>query len=347
MTGGTSAVGGTGGANDAQGGAGAGGTATDAGCAAGERVFYLDCDGDGYAAGVDSAVTACSAPSPLSGCSGWTELSPSAPSTTDCDDGNAATHPGANEIVADGTDENCDGRELCYIDGDRDGYRTTDHATTLSTDINCMTGGSAPAGEPDTDCDDTDQAIHPGATEICNGVDDNCSGSADEPFACVFNSGQSCTQCGYTGSQLCGSSCTWGACSSFVVNDQVYDTNINTAFTHACGYDCGSGTGDWCSVGATTDCDFISGGPNLTLPPGHYEADFYFGDVGTYDFYVYVSGTLAGSVTGYTNSSSTNFPHVIVPFSVGGDCATVSVRLVTRAGARMRLYTVTIRRTGN
>jgi N-acetylneuraminic acid mutarotase len=32
------------------------------------------------------------------------------------------------------------------------------------------------------DCDDFSAAVHPGGTELCNGLDDNCAGGPDEPF---------------------------------------------------------------------------------------------------------------------------------------------------------------------
>ncbi len=34
----------------------------------------------------------------------------------------------------------------------------------------------------DLDCDDADETVNPGMTEVCNGVDDDCSGEADEGF---------------------------------------------------------------------------------------------------------------------------------------------------------------------
>src|SRR5262249_14920199 len=49
------------------------------------------------------------------------------------------------------------------------------------------------------DCDDQDPAVHTGAPERCNGVDDDCDGDADEGFdlgaACTVGSG-SCQRSG-------------------------------------------------------------------------------------------------------------------------------------------------------
>ena len=48
-------------------------------------------------------------------------------------------------------------------DEDNDGY--------YRNDTNCLSG---------TDCNDDSNTTHPGATEVCNGVDDNCDGATDE-----------------------------------------------------------------------------------------------------------------------------------------------------------------------
>ena len=64
------------------------------------------------------------------------------------------------------------------VDCDGDGYPLC--ATTATTAIDCqgrsvtLVPGAAP------DCNDQIGAIHAGATELCNGLDDNCDGQVDE-----------------------------------------------------------------------------------------------------------------------------------------------------------------------
>jgi len=99
-------------------------------------------------------------------------------SKDDCNDDDAAIHPGADELC-DGTDRNCDGDSLAeavdaptwYADGDGDGYGRD--GTTLVT-CNQPHGYSAYAG----DCDDTEPSYHPGAAEAdCTDPGDyNCDG---------------------------------------------------------------------------------------------------------------------------------------------------------------------------
>jgi len=88
-----------------------------------------DCDGDHY---------------PDEGCGG-----------SDCDDGEPASHPGAEE-VCDGLDNDCDDL-IDNRDIDEDGF------------IDAACGGM--------DCDDSDSAINPGAVEICDGFDTDCDGT--------------------------------------------------------------------------------------------------------------------------------------------------------------------------
>ena len=60
-----------------------------------------------------------------------------------------------------------------YRDSDNDGYGDA----TVTT-----TGCTPPAGyvTDKTDCNDNDNTIHPGATEICDGKDNDCNGQIDE-----------------------------------------------------------------------------------------------------------------------------------------------------------------------
>ncbi len=100
-------------------------------------------------------------------------------SDRDCDDANANVSPDAAETVGDGVDSDCDGAELCYVDADGDGQRAGGNAKTRSADVDCTGPGEAVADAPADDCDDEDATVHTGATEVCNGVDDDCDGNMD------------------------------------------------------------------------------------------------------------------------------------------------------------------------
>ncbi|MCY1045258.1 MopE-related protein [Corallococcus sp. bb12-1] len=97
---------------------------------------------------------------------------------TDCNDANAAIHPGATERC-DGVDDNCvNGEEdalddrTWYIDQDGDGYGGSALKTCTRPTGTLSEGG---------DCNDANASIHPGRSEFrCDGQDDNCDGTADE-----------------------------------------------------------------------------------------------------------------------------------------------------------------------
>jgi hypothetical protein len=101
----------------------------------------------------------------------------------DCDDGNAAIHPGASEIPNDGIDQDCSGADLltCFVDADHDGFGTTTTAPPVGG--SCVATGLSPFN---TDCNDAVATIYPGAAEITgDGIDQDCNGK--DTVSCIVD----------------------------------------------------------------------------------------------------------------------------------------------------------------
>ncbi len=158
-------------ANDYPGATETVGNNDDEDCDGGE-ICYVDADNDGYRTTTGSTIT-----SSDTDCTDSGEAVATDPAT-DCDDSDANDYPGAAETVGNNDDEDCDGREICYVDVDNDGYRPDATSTVASTDTDCLDDGEAVSTDPTTDCDDADANDYPGATEnVGNGDDEDCDGA--------------------------------------------------------------------------------------------------------------------------------------------------------------------------
>ena len=133
--------------------------------------LFVDLDGDGF--GDDTnLIVACEGAAATAEVGG------------DCDDGDSFVNPEAEEIC-DSVDNDCDedvDEDLLltqYADVDGDGYG---ELTTIALVCPGATGYSGVPG----DCDDTDKASYPTATELCDGADNNCDGRTDEGLTVVL-----------------------------------------------------------------------------------------------------------------------------------------------------------------
>ncbi len=102
----------------------------------------------------------------------------------DCQDSDASINPGASESC-DGSDNNCNGSvdegvgSTFYQDADSDGFGSVGSTQTACSASTGYVSNS-------TDCNDSSAVSYPGATEICDGLDNNCDGSTDEGVLTTF-----------------------------------------------------------------------------------------------------------------------------------------------------------------
>lgn len=127
--------------------------------------YYIDADNDGHGSMTDAGISQCTNPG-----IGYSTVA------DDCDDTENSVYPGAPELC-DGLDNDCingidDGLTFTnyFVDADGDNFGT---GAAISLCENPGTGYAL----NDTDCDDTDDMVYPGAIEIIdNGIDENCDG---------------------------------------------------------------------------------------------------------------------------------------------------------------------------
>jgi hypothetical protein len=129
------------------------------------QLWYPDLDQDGHGDAEHAGTLSCA--------------EPFASDTThdDCDDDDDEIHPGALEIC-DGRDNDCvggtdffDGRDLRvsrWTDDDGDGWGTGE------PELQC--DGAPGFAREEGDCDDDQANVHPGAPEVCDGLDQDCDG---------------------------------------------------------------------------------------------------------------------------------------------------------------------------
>lgn len=168
--------------------------------------------------------------------------------SSDCDDADDAVFPGAAEGLADGQDADCDGLELCRVDGDADGFAAG--LTGTSADFTCRAAGFARFGG---DCSDASAAERPGGG--CNDGDgcttqDSCAAGA-------------CAGVPTTAGACCASSCPSSGCCSSECSQQTCPACSGVG--QACALRCQGGRCPaQCSDGARCSVDATSGN-NATL----------------------------------------------------------------------------------
>ncbi|MEM9071723.1 MAG: MopE-related protein, partial [Myxococcota bacterium] len=156
--------------------------------------WYVDCDGDGFAADTAGAVTDC-VPPPVVDCE-WTSTRPASATTTDCYDGNADVFPGQERYFSTAHTRLGGSRSFDYnCDGDEERrYDCVQPGQMCSRFLGCRTGilGFSPA---------TAHCFQSSAATGRTGPTPEC-GASGRVTTCISGL-DSCTERSSVGSQAC------------------------------------------------------------------------------------------------------------------------------------------------
>ena len=199
--------------------------------------FWRDADGDGFGNPNDS-IQSCAQP-----------VGYVMPMEQDCDDNN----PDINRPA------------IWWYDGDGDGYGQAGNSME-----SCMQpAGYVPAFGQE-DCNDENASVHPGGTEICNWLDDDCNGIIDDGFN-VQSDINNCGTCGNVcnlpnATPLCqGGVCQIASCSpglsdcdGSAANGCETDVSVDSNNCGGCNHACNS---EACLINAVCSNGVCTGQP--------------------------------------------------------------------------------------
>jgi hypothetical protein len=188
----------------------------------------------------------------------------------DCDDGNPARYPGADE-VCDGMDNSCDARDIddgCNDDQDDWCDAGLEFVENEATRELCSRGTG--------DCDDNDPDRYPDAEEICDGHDNSCQ-TREVDSGCDEDNDEYCNiRLGFVDNEQTRDLCENG---SGDCNDA--DPLISPGATESCdGVDnnCNGQDDDGCNEDGDSYCNAILGfvdnaATQILCPDGHGDCD--------------------------------------------------------------------------
>lgn len=99
----------------------------------------------------------------------------------DCNDNDSSINPSAEELC-DTIDNNCDGNIDETSSSNAKTWYADSDADTFGDNANTIKSCSQPTGyvSVNTDCNDANPYTNPSASEICDGIDNDCSGDIDD-----------------------------------------------------------------------------------------------------------------------------------------------------------------------